>query len=123
MIIRREQRTQGAVDQTSRQHLCIVGLTLTLHKTTRVATAGGILLFVLNLQRHEIRVGFGIFCGHHRTEEHRAAHLDDHRAIGLLGQLARFDLDHATIGQRNLLTDSIVQLLFFHFFRFFLYNV
>ena len=114
VVIGREEGAQCAVDQTSRQHLAIVCLAFTLHKTARVATTSGVLLLVLDLKGHKISVGFCILGGHYRTEEHRAAHLDDHRTVGLLGQLARFDLDHATIFERNLLTDSIVQLLFFH---------
>ena len=114
MVVSREEGAQCAVNQTGRQHLAIVRLAFTLHKTARVATTSGVLLLVLDLKGHKISVGFCILGGHHRTEEHRAAHLDDHRTVGLFGQLARFDLDYATIFERNLLTDSIVQLLFFH---------
>ena len=40
--------------------------------------------------------------------------LDYHGAVGLLGQFARFDLDLASVGQRDDLADCVVQLLFFH---------
>ena len=55
-------------------------------------------LLVLYLQWHEIGVGFCIPGGHHGAEEHRVAHLDDDRAVGLLGQFACFDLDLASVG-------------------------
>ena len=114
VVVCGEQGAEGAVDQTGHEDFTVVGLAFALHEASGVAAAGGVLLLVLDLERHEIGVGFCILCGHDGTEEHRVAHLDDHGAVGLFGQLARFDLDLATVGQGDDLADCVVQLLFFH---------
>ena len=114
MVVRGEQRAQGTVDQTCREHLRVVGLAFAFHEAARIAAARGVFLLVFDLQGHEVGVGFGVFGRYDSTQQHRVAHLDDYRAVGLLGQLARFDLDLASVGQRDDLADCIVQLLFFH---------
>ena len=116
MVVRGEERTERAVDQAGDEDLAVVGLAFALHEAAGIAAAGGVFLLVLHLERHEIGVGFCVLGGHDGTEQHGVAHLDDHRAVGLLGQLARFDLDLATVGQRDDLADCVVQLLFFHKF-------
>ena len=113
MVVRGEERTERAVDQAGDEDLAVVGLAFALHEAAGIAAAGGVFLLVLHLERHEIGVGFCVLGGHDGTEQHGVAHLDDHRAVGLLGQLARFDLDLATVGQRDDLADCVVQLLFF----------
>ena len=114
VVVRGEQRAQGTVDQTCREHLRVVGLAFAFHEAARIAAARGVFLLVFDLQGHEVGVGFGVFGRYDSTQQHRVAHLDDYRAVGLLGQLARFDLDLASVGQRDDLADCIVQLLFFH---------
>ena len=114
VVIRGEQGAEGAVDESGNEDLAVIGLAFAFHETSGVAAAGGVLLLVFDLEGHEIGVGFCILGGHDRTEQHRVAHLDDDRAVGLLGQLARFDLDLASVGQRDRLADCVVQLLFFH---------
>ena len=114
VVIRGEQGAQGAVDQTGDENLGVVCAALALHEAAGVAAAGGVLLLVFDLQRHEIGVGFRLFGGHDGTEQHRVAHLDDHRAVGLLGQLARLDLDLPAVGQHDRLADGVVQLVCFH---------
>ena len=114
MVIRGEQGTQGAVDQTGDENLTVVGAAFALHEAAGIASARSVLLFVLHLERHEIGVGFCVLGGYYRGQEHRIALLDHHRAVGLLGQFARFDLDLASVGQRNDLADCIVQLFVFH---------
>ena len=114
VVIRGEQGTQGAVDQTGDENLTVVGAAFALHEAAGIASARSVLLFVLHLERHEIGVGFCVLGGYYRGQEHRIALLDHHRAVGLLGQFARFDLDLASVGQRNDLADCIVQLFVFH---------
>ena len=114
VVIRGEQGPEGAVDQAGDEHLAVVGARFALHETAGEAAYGGVLLLVFDLEGHEIGVGFCILCGHDGSEQHRVAHLDDDRAVGLLGQFARLDLDLATVGQRDDLADCVVQLLFFH---------
>ena len=116
VVVRGEERTERAVDQAGDEDLAVVGLAFALHEAAGIAAAGGVFLLVLHLEGHEIGVGFCVLGGHDGTEQHGVAHLDDHRAVGLLGQLARFDLDLATVGQRDDLADCVVQLLFFHKF-------
>ena len=101
MVICGEQGAEGSVDQARDEHFAVVGLAFALHEASGVASAGGVLLFVLHLEGHEIGVGFCVLGGHHG-------------AVGLLGQFARFDLDLASVGQRDDLADCVVQLLFFH---------
>ena len=114
VVICGEQGAEGTVDQARDEHFAVVGLAFALHEASGVASAGGVLLFVLHLEGHEIGVGFCVLGGHHGTQEHRISHLDYHGAVGLLGQFARFDLDLASVGQRDDLADCVVQLLFFH---------
>ena len=114
VVIRGEQGPEGAVDQAGDEHLAVVGARFALHETAGEAAYGGVLLLVFDLEGHEIGVGFCILCGHDGSEQHRVAHLDDDRAVGLLGQFARLDLDLAAVGQRDDLADCVVQLLFFH---------
>ena len=114
VVIRGEQGAERAVDQPGHEHFAVIGLAFAFHEASGVAAAGGVLLLVFDLEGHEIGVGFCVLGGHDGTEQHGVAHLDDHRAVGLLGQLARFDLDPASVGQRDRFTDCVVQLLFFH---------
>ena len=118
VIVRRKQGTQRTVDQTGYEDLAVVSLALTLHEAAGIATASGIFLLILHLERHKIGVGFRVLGGYHRSQEHRISHLHHDGAVGLLGQFARFDHDFAAVCQRDRLPDCIVQLLFFH--RYFL---
>ena len=114
VIVRRKQGTQRTVDQTGYEDLAVVSLALTLHEAAGIATASGIFLLILHLERHKIGVGFRVLGGYHRSQEHRISHLHHDGAVGLLGQFARFDHDFAAVCQRDRLPDCIVQLLFFH---------
>ena len=114
VVVCGEQGAECAVDQTGNEDLAVVGTAFALHEAAGIAAYGGVLLLVLYLQGHEIGVGFCILGGHHGTEQHRVAHFDDDRAVGLFGQFARFDLDLASVGQGDRFTDCIVQLFFFH---------
>ena len=128
VVVCGEQGAERAVDQPCDEDFAVVGAAFALHEAAGIAAYGGVLLLVLYLQGHEIGVGFCILGGHHGAEEHRVAHLDDDRAVGLLGQFARFDLDLASVGQRDRFADCVVQLLFFHknkpimFFELFFHN-
>ena len=114
VVVCGEQGAECAVDQTGNEDLAVVCAAFALHETSGIAADGGVLLLVLYLQGHEIGVGFCILGGHDGTEQHRVAHFDDDRAVGLFGQFARFDLDLASVGQGDRFTDCVVQLLFFH---------
>ena len=61
VIVGGEQRTKHTVNQTARQNLIVRGFTLALGETARKTTCSGILLSVVNLQRHEIGSGNCIF--------------------------------------------------------------
>ena len=112
--IRGEERAQGAVNQTCNENLAVVGLAFALHEASGVAARGGIFLLVLHLKRHEVGVGFCILGGNDRGQEHRVSLLHHDGAVGLFGQFARFNLNLATVGQRDDFADCVVQLLFFH---------
>ena len=99
---------------TSDEDFTVVGLSFALHEASGVSAAGGVFLLVFDLEGHEIGVGFCILCGHYGSEEHGVAHFYDDGSVGLFGQLARFDLDLAAVGQGDDLADCVVQLLFFH---------
>ena len=114
VVICGEQGAEGSVDQARDEHFAVVGFAFALHEASGVTSAGGVLLFVFHLKVHEIGVGFCVLGGHHGTKEHRISHLHHDGAVGLLGQFARFDLDLASVGQRDDLADCVVQLLFFH---------
>ena len=114
VVIGREQGPQRAVDQAGDEHLAVVGPPFAFHESAGVAPCGGVFLLVFHLQRHEVRVGFGVLGGHDGTQEHRVAHLDHHRTVGLLGQLARLDRDLASVGEGDRAANGVVQLVFFH---------
>ena len=114
VVIRGEQGAERTVDEAGHEYFAVVGLAFAFHESARVASAGGVFLLVLHLQGHEVGVGFSVLGGHHRAEQHRVAHLDDHGAVGLFGQFAGLDHNLAPVGEGYELTYCVVQLLFFH---------
>ena len=114
VVICGEQGAEGSVDQARDEHFAVVGLAFALHEASGVAARGGIFLLVLHLKRHEVGVGFCILGGNDRGQEHRVSLLHHDGAVGLFGQFARFNLNLATVGQRDDFADCVVQLLFFH---------
>lgn len=91
-----EERTNGAVDQATRQNRFIRWATFTLDETGAFDFTGGIhALFVLHAQREVARIFF-CFTEGRRTEHERVAILNGTGAVGLLGEFADRDRERPT---------------------------
>ena len=84
----REARADRAVDHTSRERGLLAGTALTLEVATRNAAGGVHLLVEVDGQREEVVV-LALLRDDHGVEHRGVALLDQARAGGLLGKLAR----------------------------------
>ena len=92
-----EKGTQGAVDQTGDEDLMLRGACLALEETAGEATHGGVFFLVVNGERHEVDVLAHLALGAYGGQKHRVVHADNGSAVGLFGQLAGLDFDHAAV--------------------------
>ena len=107
VIVRREQRAEGAVHETAREDLLITRLAFTLRETSRETAVSRILLAILYLERHKICSRYCIFRCTNSGEEHGVTHTEHHRSIRLLCQLSCLDADFSSIRQRDLLCNYV----------------
>ena len=107
MVVIREQRSEGTVDQTCRQNLIIGGFSLPLRKTAWESSVRAELLFVLHRQRHEIRSRYCFFRRTHCRQHHSVAHFHYDSAVRLLRQLTRLDTDRTAVRQSDRLSNYI----------------
>ena len=87
----REQRADRTIDQAADQSLTLGRATLALEKAAGDTAAGGELLLIVNGQREEILALLHRLGGGNGAEHDRLAERRDHRAVGLAGDLARFE--------------------------------
>ena len=115
MVIVWEQRTQGAVHQTSCQNFIIGSFSLSLRKTAGETAKCGEFLLVFNLQRHEINSGICLFRSTNSSEQNGIAHTDGNGAVRLLCQFPGFDGDGSAISQIDRLVNWIKHNLLSNF--------
>ena len=87
----RKERTDGAVDQAGCQRLFVGRPPLSFDEASRYLSAGGEFLTVVDRQREEVIAFLGAVGQRGRRQHHRVAQADDDRAVGLLGNPARFN--------------------------------
>ncbi len=111
-----EEGTQGAVDQAGDENLVLGGTGLALEETTGETAHGGVFLLVVDGEGHEVDVFAHLFLGADGGEEHGVVHADNGRAVGLFGQLAGFDGDHAAVAEvKPFGNDVFVHFVFYCF--------
>ena len=113
VIIGREERTKGAVDQTGNQDLIIRCFTFAAGESTRETSCGRKFLFVLYGQGHKIRTRNRIFGGADSSQNHRVAEGRHHGSISLFGQFACLQFDYSSVRESNLFGYNI-HLFFRH---------
>ena len=101
MVIRREERTKGPVDESGHEYLAVRRTRLPLEEAARITAGSGVFLLVFHRKRHEIHVRFGVLGGDYGRKEHRIPLLDHDRTVGLLGKFTSRDGNLAVIPQRN----------------------
>ena len=109
-----EEGTQGTVDQTGDEDLMLRGTGLALEETAGEATHGGVFFLIVNGERHEVNVLSHFFLGANGSQEHRVVHADHGSTVGLLGQLAGLDFNHAAVAEIEFFSDNVH---FFYCFR------
>jgi hypothetical protein len=109
----REQRTNRAIDQTTRQRFFLGRTAFTTEETARdLARRVGFFL-VIHRQRKEVDAGTSSFQSDHGAQHDGFAHRDEHGAGSLTGKTPRLQ-DHAVIAVLEFLcyTTQIYILLF-----------
>jgi len=91
VIVRREERAQGTVDQTGDEDLLIAGFALTLSESARETACSTVLLTIVYLQRHEICSRNCLFGCANGSKQYGVAHTQDSSAISLLRNLSGFN--------------------------------
>ena len=86
-----EQRADRTVDQAADQRLTLGRATLALEEAAGDAARSRKLFLVVDGEREEILPFLHRLGGGHGAEHHRLAERRDHRAVGLAGDLARFE--------------------------------
>ena len=102
-----EKRTQGTVYKACNQNLVFRRTGLTLEKTPREATHGGIFFLIVNGEWHEIHKLSYFFLRTYGGQQHGVVHAHHCAAVGLLGQFAGLDFDHAAIAEIEFLCDDV----------------
>ena len=107
----RESGAQRPVYETADQDFIVGKAAFPALKASRKFTGRSEFFLVINRKREKIDTRTGIGRSHCRGEEHRIAHADDDRAVGLLGQTTGLDLDCPAIRQQDLFVDYVHILL------------
>src|SRR4030095_14529698 len=89
----REQRPHRAVDEARRQRFLFGRSALALEEAAGDAPRGREFFLVVDGQRGEVLPRLDRLGGRDRTENYRFAEGREHRAVGLAGNAARFELE------------------------------
>ena len=114
-----EEGTQGTVDQTGDENLMLRGTGLALEETAGEAAHGGVFFLVVDGEGHEVDVLAHLLLRADGSQEHRVVHADNGSAVGLFGQLAGLDFDHAAVAEVETLSDNVFVHVFFIVFYYF----
>ncbi len=110
MVVIREQRTQGAVDEAGDEHFIVGGLGLALEETAGELARSVVFFPIVDRQGEEIGFGGYFGSGANGGQNDGVAATQHHRAVGLLGITAGIE--------RNLLTvrhvDGLCKSLWTH---------
>ena len=107
VIVVREQRTQNTVNQTRGQDFVVVGAAFALQEAAGETAGSRKLLFVFNLQGHEVDALAGLLGRYNSCQEHGIAHAQLNRSISLLGQLAGFQSNLTAVRQGDGFFDNV----------------
>ena len=88
VVVVGEQRAQNPIDKTRREDFIIRGATFALLETARETPESRELLFIFNLEWHEVNPFAGLLGRHNCRKKHRIVHAQLNRSIGLLGKFA-----------------------------------
>jgi hypothetical protein len=91
----REQRADRAVDQAGGQRFFFGRTAFALEEATGDFTGGEGLFLIVNREREEIDIRLRGFLGNHGAEHSGVAVRGEHGAIGLTGDAAGFEGEHA----------------------------
>ncbi len=86
-----EERPQAAVDEARDERLALGQPSLAAEEAAGDAARGGEALLVVDREGEEIEAQLGLPLRDGRHQHHAVAAAQHHRAVGLLGQLARLD--------------------------------
>src|SRR5581483_7931820 len=89
-----EKWSNGTVGQSAGKNCLFRRSSLTLEETARNLTSRVQSLLVVDCEREKIHVGSGLSGGGRGGEDDGVSIAHGHRAVGLSGQLARFDSQH-----------------------------
>ncbi len=99
VVIVGEEGSKHAVDKARGQDLIVRGAPFALQEAAGKTAEGGEFFFVFNLKGHEVDPFAGLFGRHYGGKDHRVAHPQLYRSIGLLCQLAGLEGYLAAVGQ------------------------
>ena len=111
VIVRREEGTEGAVNETRSQNLVVASTTFAFGESTGEATHSGVFFFIVTLQGHEIGAGGSVFGTANGSEKHRVVHAQHHRAVRLLRELTGLNADGTSIRQGDSLCNNVHLIL------------
>ena len=112
MIVSGEEGTQCAVDKTRNQYLVVRGLSFAAGESTGETAGTRKFLFVLYGQGHKVSARYRIFGATYSSQNHGIANRCHHCTVGLFGQFAGLQRDHAAICHLDLFSYDIHLFLF-----------
>ena len=99
VVVVGEEGAQGAVHEPRHEDFVVGGASFAAGEASGEASVGGEFFLVIYRQGHEVRAGHGFLGRYDGGEQHGVAHAQHDRAVGLLGQLTRFQGNGASIAE------------------------